>query len=148
MLFPRPPKEDEVLNCAEAGVLGVLPGIIGTMQANETIKLITGIGEPLINKLITYNALDNSLYELNLSVNKEVQELIPKDKESFLNMDYDWLCSSQINKEFEIDDVEFNQLVEDDDIAIIDVRETDEQPFVDEFEHLQIPLNELISIKH
>ena len=39
----------EVLNCAEAGVLGVLPGIIGTMQANETIKLITGIGKPLIN---------------------------------------------------------------------------------------------------
>ena len=43
-LFPHPPKDDEVLNCAEAGVLGVLPGIIGTMQANETIKLITGIG--------------------------------------------------------------------------------------------------------
>ena len=42
-LFPDPPKDDEVLNCAEAGVLGVLPGIIGTMQANETIKLITGI---------------------------------------------------------------------------------------------------------
>ena len=43
--FLNPPKEEEVLNCAEAGVLGVLPGIIGTMMANETIKLITGIGE-------------------------------------------------------------------------------------------------------
>ena len=50
-LFPTPPKDDEVLNCAEAGVLGVLPGIIGTMQANETIKLITGIGKPLINTI-------------------------------------------------------------------------------------------------
>src|SRR6185436_2334238 len=44
-LFPHPPGENEVLNCSEAGVLGVLPGIIGTMQANETIKLITGIGK-------------------------------------------------------------------------------------------------------
>jgi molybdopterin/thiamine biosynthesis adenylyltransferase len=43
-LFPVPPKDDEVLNCADAGVLSVLPGIIGTMQANETIKLIIGIG--------------------------------------------------------------------------------------------------------
>src|SRR5204862_3188744 len=47
-IFPDPPKDGEVLNCAEAGVLGVLPGIIGTMMANETIKLITSIGEPLI----------------------------------------------------------------------------------------------------
>jgi len=52
-LFPNPPREDEVLNCAEAGVLGPLAGIIGTMMANETIKLITGIGEPLANQLLT-----------------------------------------------------------------------------------------------
>jgi len=58
-LFPYPPKDTEVLNCAEAGVLGILPGIIGTMQANETIKLITGIGKPLINRMLTFNALNN-----------------------------------------------------------------------------------------
>ena len=61
-IFPDPPKEGEVLNCAEAGVLGALPGIIGTMMANETIKLITGIGEPLANQLLTYNALNNQVY--------------------------------------------------------------------------------------
>ena len=78
-----------MLNCAEAGVLGVLPGIIGTMMANETIKLITGIGKPLINTLLTYNALDNSLLQFNLSVNEEAQALIPKDEAAFLKMDYE-----------------------------------------------------------
>ncbi len=78
-IFPDPPKEGEVLNCAEAGVLGVLPGIIGTMMANETIKLITGIGEPLVNQLFTYNALNNQVYQLSLSSRRETRSLIPKD---------------------------------------------------------------------
>src|SRR6266498_5008512 len=65
-LFPNPPREDEVLNCAEAGVLGVLAGIIGAMMANETIKLITGIGVSLTNQLLTYNALNNRVYLLTL----------------------------------------------------------------------------------
>ena len=144
-LFPVPPKDDEILNCAEAGVLGVLPGIIGTMQANETIKLITGIGKPLINKMLTYDALDNSSYEFNLSLNEEAQALIPKTEDEFLMTDYEWLCSSQVNNTFEIDDIQFDNLIEDNNTIIIDVREKDEQPFVDEFRHMQIPLNELLS---
>ena len=58
-LFPTPPIDGEVLNCAEAGVLGVLPGIIGSMQASETIKIITGIGKPLVNTVLTYHSLTN-----------------------------------------------------------------------------------------
>ena len=143
-LFPSPPKDDEVLNCAEAGVLGVLPGIIGTMQANETIKLITQTGEPLINKLLVYNALNNSTYQLSLSANEEAQQLIPKNKAAFLKMGYEWLCSSSINNELEIDAIEFNNLIDDNNTTIIDVREKNEQPIVDEFTHLKIPLSELI----
>lgn len=56
-LFPNPPPPGLVPACAEAGVLGVLPGVIGTLQATEVIKLITGIGEPLIGKLLLYDAL-------------------------------------------------------------------------------------------
>ena len=56
-LFPEPPASGEVLNCAEGGVLGVLPGMIGAMQATEVIKLITGLGKPLVNRLWNYNAL-------------------------------------------------------------------------------------------
>ena len=144
-VFSTPPKDDEVLNCAETGVLGVLPGIIGTMQANETIKLITGIGKPLINTLLTYNALDNSVYEVNLSLNEAAQQLVPENEEAFLKMDYEWLCSSQINKQLEIDVDRFDNLIDDENTIIIDVREKDEQPIVNEFEHLQIPLSELLS---
>jgi molybdopterin/thiamine biosynthesis adenylyltransferase/rhodanese-related sulfurtransferase len=144
-LFPAPPKEDEVLNCAEAGVLGVLPGIIGAMQANETIKLITGTGNPLINKLLTYNALDNSMYQFNLTLNEEAQQFIPKNAEAFLQMDYEWLCSSRLNDAFEIYTEQFNSFIEDDDTLIIDVREKKEIPLVDEFKHIQISLSELMN---
>jgi len=56
-LFPEPPPEGLVPSCAEAGILGALTGVIGTLQAMEVIKLITGIGEPLIGKLLLYDAL-------------------------------------------------------------------------------------------
>jgi sulfur-carrier protein adenylyltransferase/sulfurtransferase len=57
-LFPEPPADGPVPNCAQAGVLGVLPGVLGTIQATEAIKIITGIGEPLIGRLLTYDALE------------------------------------------------------------------------------------------
>ena len=56
-LFPEPPPEGLVSNCAEAGVLGVLPGVMGTIQATEAIKLIVGVGELLLGRLLTYDAL-------------------------------------------------------------------------------------------
>jgi len=141
-LFPEPPKEGEVLNCAEAGVLGVLPGIIGTMMANETIKLITRIGEPLINQLLTYNALNNQVYLLNLSARKETRSLIPKDEKAFLQMDYVWLCSSPVQQS-EIDPDIFNDMIANGNVDVIDVRESHETPSVNEFKHLKIPLAQL-----
>ena len=141
-LFPQPPKEDEVLNCAEAGVLGVLPGIIGTMMANETIKLITGIGEPLVNRLLTYNALNNQVYELELSAREETRALIPASEILFKQMDYQWLCGSSPSA-FEIDGDEFDELLEKETIDVIDVREIDEIPVVHEFYHQKIPLKQI-----
>jgi molybdopterin/thiamine biosynthesis adenylyltransferase/rhodanese-related sulfurtransferase len=141
-IFPEPPKEGEVLNCAEAGVLGILPGIIGTMMANETIKLITGMGEPLINQLLTYNALNNLVYLVNLSARKETRSLIPKDEKAFLQMDYVWLCSSPVQQS-EINSDIFNNMVAGGDVDVIDVRELHEMPTVDEFNHIRIPLAQL-----
>jgi len=141
-LFPDPPKEGEVLNCAEAGVLGVLPGIIGTMMANETIKLITGIGEPLVNQLLTYNALNNQVYLLNLSARTETRSLIPKDEKAFLQMNYVWLCSSPVQQS-EIDPDIFNDMIAKGNVDVIDVREPHEMPAVNEFKHLKIPLAQL-----
>jgi sulfur-carrier protein adenylyltransferase/sulfurtransferase len=57
-MYPEPPDPGSVPSCAEGGVVGVLPGIIGTLQANEVIKLILGIGRPAIGRLTTFNALD------------------------------------------------------------------------------------------
>lgn len=68
-LYPEPPPPGLVPSCAEGGVLGVLPGVIGTMQAIETIKLIAGIGEPLINRLLLFDALKMKFRELKLRKN-------------------------------------------------------------------------------
>jgi len=65
-LFPEPPPAELAPSCAEAGVLGVLPGIIGSLQAIEAIKLILGIGDPLIGRLLLYDALETSFRELKL----------------------------------------------------------------------------------
>lgn len=66
-LFAEAPPPDLAPNCAEAGVLGALTGVIGTIQAIETIKLILGIGTPLVGRLLTYDALDQEFTTLNLS---------------------------------------------------------------------------------
>src|SRR5436853_2530969 len=65
-LYPEPPPPTLAPSCAEAGVLGVLPGIIGILQATETLKLLLGIGDPLIGRLLTYDALAGEFNELRL----------------------------------------------------------------------------------
>jgi sulfur-carrier protein adenylyltransferase/sulfurtransferase len=146
-LFPDPPKEDEVLSCAEAGVLGVLPGLIGTVMANETIKVITGIGEPLVNKLLTYNALNNQVHQLTLSARKETRSLMPESGAAFLQMDYEWLCSSEKTHPIaigsEIDAETFNSLIAKGNVDVIDVREPYEMPVANDFSNIRIPLAQL-----
>lgn len=65
-LFTNKPNEASVLNCAESGVLGVIPGIIGNMQALEAIKVIAQIGQPLANVLLIYNGLTNQMYKTQI----------------------------------------------------------------------------------
>lgn len=68
-LFPAPPPPEQTISCAEGGVLGVLPGVIGTLQATEVLKLILGVGEPLIGKLLLYDALELSFHHILLKKN-------------------------------------------------------------------------------
>jgi adenylyltransferase/sulfurtransferase len=70
-LYPEPPPAGVVPSCAEGGVLGVLPGIMGSLQANEAIKLIIGKGEPLKGRLLLFDALQTSFREIKLSRNRE-----------------------------------------------------------------------------
>lgn len=85
-LYPHPPHPDLVPNCAEGGVLGVLPGIIGSMQANEAIKVLTGTGEPLIHKLFLFDAATCNARTIGLPPQPpaKVDQLI----------DYDFFCQS------------------------------------------------------
>lgn len=77
-LYPQPPHPDAVPNCAEGGVLGVLPGIIGSMQANEAIKILAGIGRPLIQQLFLFDAATAQARTIQLPPQKPVavRELI------------------------------------------------------------------------
>jgi sulfur-carrier protein adenylyltransferase/sulfurtransferase len=69
-LFPEPPPPEMAPSCAEGGVLGVLPGIVGSLQASEVIKLLLGIGEPLVGRLLTFDALYTEFNELKLRRNE------------------------------------------------------------------------------
>ncbi len=141
-LFPQPPVDGEVPNCAEAGVLGVLPGIIGTMMASETIKLITGIGQPLISCMLSFNALSNQYYVFQITPRAGTRSLIPPNEKAFRNMDYAGLCASSAIVT-EIDLAEFDQMLKTGQADLIDVRGENELPAIDEFSHLRIPLHDL-----
>ena len=91
-LFPIPPSNKEVANCATAGVLGVLPGVIGAMQATEAIKLITGVGKALENQLLNYNALNQSIYTIRLTKNPAALAHMPSSMDAFLKTNYEFLC--------------------------------------------------------
>jgi molybdopterin/thiamine biosynthesis adenylyltransferase/rhodanese-related sulfurtransferase len=88
---PEPPPAELAPSCAEAGVLGVLPGIIGSIQAMETIKLLLGIGEPLIGRLLAYEAFDESFRTFKVNRDPECAACsIPK--EDLVIAEYDELC--------------------------------------------------------
>ena len=70
-LFPRPPAAADAPNCSEAGVLGVLPGVVGMLQATEAIKLILGIGEPLVGRVLMFDALSMRFHETRLAPDPE-----------------------------------------------------------------------------
>ncbi|MGQ9806483.1 MAG: molybdopterin-synthase adenylyltransferase MoeB [Chlorobiales bacterium] len=95
-LYPEPPPPGLVPSCAEGGVLGVLPGVVGTMQAIETIKLITGIGEPMINRLLLFDALKMKFRELKLKKNADC--VVCSDHPTITELiDYEAFCGMPAN---------------------------------------------------
>jgi adenylyltransferase/sulfurtransferase len=140
-LFPLAPADHEVLNCAEAGVIGVLPGIIGTMMANESIKLITGIGEALINRLLTYNSLNNHFFEISLTPREDTASMLPKGISEFQAFNYEGFCG--INSSFDVTYEDFETMIKNSKIQIIDVRESGETPHIEHINHIHLPLSSL-----
>ena len=136
-LFPTPPKPNTVPNCSDVGVLGVLPGLIGVLQANEVFKIISGLGDVLSGKLLTYNMLTMAQLVLNFKKNDTIQI-------KNLENNYEFACGittnhlkitiDQLNKESE----KYN---------LLDVREHDERALY----HIggqHIPLGELVKRTH
>ena len=141
-LFPEQPEQGEVMNCAEAGVLGVLPGIIGSLQASEVIKLITRIGETIVNQLLTYNAINNQVTVFDYEHNTQSAVTMPRSETDFKKMNYDRGCIIESHP-FGIDAEKFDEMLLQKDVRFIDVREHHELPFVTEFANTRIPLGEL-----
>jgi sulfur-carrier protein adenylyltransferase/sulfurtransferase len=148
-LYPEPPPPGLVPSCAEGGVLGILPGAIGTIQATETVKLILGIGEPLIGRLLLYDALDMRFREMKLhkdpscpvcGENPTVTELI----------DYQEFCGiPQANAQAAADEVpeisvqELKKKLDNGgEVSVLDVREPHEYEVANIGARL-IPLGEL-----
>jgi sulfur-carrier protein adenylyltransferase/sulfurtransferase len=146
-LYPEPPPPGLVPSCAEGGVLGVLPGVIGTIQATEAIKLLAGIGETLVNRLMLYDALSMRFRELKLRRNPNcpvcgdhptVTELI----------DYDMFCGITPEPEtftsHEITPAEVNTWLHSDDPPfLLDVREPNEWEIGHLPDATRISVNEL-----
>ncbi len=99
-MFPEPPPPGLVPSCAEAGVLGVLPGTIGTMQATEGIKLITGIGDPMVGRMLLYDALEMSFTTIRVRKNPNCPVCgIPAEDVELI--DYEQFCGVPANDHVE-----------------------------------------------
>ena len=114
-LFPSPPPAEQAPNCAQAGVLGVLPGVVGTWQAGEAIKILAGEGEPLSGKLLLWNALTMNVQSVSLAADPKSRPIceLPADEDHTP-------CSST---SLEIEAAELRSLMGMGDVQLLDVRE-------------------------
>jgi len=132
-LFPEPPPPGLVPSCAEGGVLGVLPGTIGTIQATEALKVLLGIGEPLIGKLLLYNALDMSFDFVKLKKNPKCRVCGPNADIKEL-IDYEEFCGvpshdheeGSAGANWDITVTELAERVKHNQLRLVDVREPHE----------------------
>src|SRR5437762_1199380 len=140
-LFPDPPPADAIPSCAEAGVLGVVPGLIGVMQAMEAIKLILGIGDSLVGRLLHIDALSLRFREFKVRRDRECP--VCGETPSIVEpIDYEQFCSARSDMEIAaLSPIELNdRLKKNEKIALIDVRE----PF--EFEIARLPNARLLPL--
>jgi adenylyltransferase/sulfurtransferase len=149
-LFPEPPPPGLVPSCAEGGVLGVLPGTIGTIQATEALKVLLGIGEPLIGKLLLYNALDMSFDFVKLKKNPncrvcgpnaDIKELI--DYEEFCGVPSHDHDEGSAGEGLDITAPELSERIKHNHLKLLDVREPHELEISNLPNAVNIPLGQL-----
>jgi adenylyltransferase/sulfurtransferase len=146
-LYPEPPPPGLVPSCAEGGVLGILPGTIGLIQATETVKLILGIGQPLAGRLLLYDALGMRFREVKLRKNQECP-ICGEHPTITRLIDYHQFCGVPQNRETKVDEGEIDvtevkrKLDRGDDFLLIDVREPHERRIANIPAAKPIPLGE------
>lgn len=138
-LFPNPPKPGSMPSCSDVGVLGVLPGILGSLQANEVLKLILGLGEVLSGKLMLFNALNLQTNIIQFAKNEEEFAKGKMSEEAFKAVDYRYFCG--LGEEIEITQVEDISRFMGENDCIVDVREIHEEPKLLDKNVMQIPLS-------
>jgi adenylyltransferase/sulfurtransferase len=145
-LYPKPPPPDSVKSCEDAGVLGVIPGILGGLQANQAVILLTGKGSPFIGRLIVFNGFENSFDEVRIKKDGACPVCGPNPTVTSL-IDYEEFCGQPGNASkpaFDIAPIELSASIgTDKDLVLLDVRE----PYEYSMCHLDnaklIPLGEL-----
>ncbi len=138
-LYPTPPLPGEMDNCSEIGVIGVLPGIIGTYQANEVVKMVLGIGQVLSGQLLVFDALNMNQYKVKFQKNSDNFELTQL-------VDYEVFCGTKkvINLNDSISPKDLAIIIEDNlDFQLIDVRENWEAEICKIHNSQLIPLSQL-----
>src|SRR5947207_10728659 len=150
-LYPEPPPPGLVPSCAEGGVLGILPGLVGVIQATETIKLIMGIGEPLIGRFLIYDALRMKVRELKLRKDPDCPVCGTHPTVTKL-IDYEQFCGItpaapepvKVNNATELTSLELKaRLDRGDKVTIVDVREPNELQINRIQGSLHIPLGDI-----
>jgi sulfur-carrier protein adenylyltransferase/sulfurtransferase len=149
-LFPEPPPPGLVPSCAEGGVLGVLPGTVGTLQATEALKVLLGIGEPLIGKLLLYNALDMTFDFVKLKKNPNCRVCGPNADIKEL-IDYEEFCGvpshdheeGSAGAKWDITAAELAERVKTNHLKLLDVREPHELQISSIPNAKNIPLGQL-----
>lgn len=145
-LFPQPPPPGAVPSCAEGGVLGVLPGVVGLLQATEAIKLLTGIGEPLIGRLLRYDALQMRFDSFQLR--KDPACPLCGDDPAIVDLiDYEGFCGVPAREASEGDEISAQALARElelgNDLLLLDVRDAVERQRACLPGSLHVPLAEL-----
>ena len=142
-LFPEPPEPSSVFSCNDSGVLGVVPGVIGTLQAAEAIKIVTKSGTSLSGRLISYNSFTGSFYEFKVTPSPERINK-PLNKKEFKKFDYSGFCSLAKSEIREILAEDFISMTGSGKYEIIDVREEHEPLDMSKFGAVRIPLSRFI----
>lgn len=136
-LFSKEPDENTIPNCSEIGVLGVLPGIMGSMQANETLKIILGFDHVLSGKLFCYNARTTNAYHISFSKNDEEIRKVLLQKEHFQTKTYEQQCENTV------EEISFLSAMKNLNVQFVDVREPDELPKLQLPNLIEIPLGQI-----